>query len=368
MRVGLIVNPVAGLGGAAGLKGSDGVEVQREALARGATARAGERAAVAVRALLAARPDAVVVTVPGAMGEQAARAAGAVPELVAFAPGEPSSAADTRAGVRALAAVDLLLFAGGDGTARAVLDAGPSAPVLGIPAGVKVYSGCFAVGPEAAGHAAAEFAGATGEAEVVDLDEAAYREGRVGPRLHGTLTVPTARVRLSGRKTGSSTAAPETVEGIAREVVAGMRPGVRYLLGPGTTTRAVSRALGAEGTLLGVDVVADGVPLGTDLSERALLDLVAGHETHPIVSVIGGQGFVLGRGNQQISPRVLARTQGLTVLATRTKLAALGGRPLLADTGDPVIDARLSGYVRVITGHRESVPYRIVPVGEEWSG
>ncbi|MFI6982166.1 ATP-NAD kinase family protein [Embleya sp. NPDC050154] len=368
MRIGLIVNPVAGLGGAAGLKGSDGADVQREALARGATARAGERAAVAVRALLSARPDTVVVTVAGTMGENSVRAAGAVPELVACAPGEPSSSADTRAGVRALAAVDLLLFAGGDGTARDVLDAGPTAPVLGIPAGVKVYSGCFAVGPAAAGHAAAEFAGDTAEAEVVDLDEQAYREGRVSPRLYGTLTVPAARVRLSGRKTGSSGAAPETVEGIAREVVARMRPGVRYILGPGTTTRAVGRALGAESTLLGVDVVADGVPIGVDLSERALLDLVDGHETDAVVSVIGGQGFVLGRGNQQISPSVLARVHALTVLATRTKLAALGGRPLLADTGDPATDARLSGFVKVITGYRESVPYRIVPASEECSG
>ncbi|MFE2952455.1 NAD(+)/NADH kinase, partial [Embleya sp. NPDC059267] len=140
MRVGLVVNPVAGLGGAAGLKGSDGADVQREALARGAIARAGERATAAVRALLAARPDATVVTVPGAMGEHAVRAAGAVPELVACTPGEPSSSADTRACVRALAAVDLLLFAGGDGTARDVLDAAPGMPVLGIPAGVKVYS------------------------------------------------------------------------------------------------------------------------------------------------------------------------------------------------------------------------------------
>ncbi|MFE5325638.1 ATP-NAD kinase family protein [Embleya sp. NPDC056575] len=368
MRIGLIVNPVAGLGGAAGLKGSDGTEVQREALARGATARAGERAAAAVRALLAARPDATVVTVPGAMGEAAARAGGAEPELAAFAPGEPSSAGDTRAAVRALAAVDVLLFAGGDGTARDVLDAEPDVPVLGIPAGVKVYSGCFAVGPAAAGLAAAEFAGNTTEAEVVDLDEQAYREGRVSPRLYGTLTVPTARVRLSGRKTGSTTAAPATVEGIAREVVARMRPGVRYILGPGSTTRAVGRALGSEGTLLGVDVIADGVPIGIDVSERALLDLVDGHEVAAVVSVIGGQGFVLGRGNQQISPRVLARVDELTVLATREKLAALGGRPLLADTGDPATDARLGGYVRVVTGYRESVPYRIVPASEESVG
>lgn len=302
------------------------------------------------------------------MGELSARAGGGVPELVSATAGDPSSAGDTRAAVRALAAVDLLLFAGGDGTARDVLDAQPGCPVLGIPAGVKVYSGCFAVGPAAAGLAAAEFAGTTTEAEVVDLDEDAYRAGRVSPRLYGTLTVPAARVRLSGRKTGSSTADPESVEAIAREVVSRMRPGVRYILGPGATTLAVELALGVTGTLLGVDVVADGAPIGLDVSERALLALVEGHDADAVVSVIGGQGFVLGRGNQQISPRVLARVRGLTVLATRTKLAALNGRPLLADTGDPDVDARLSGYVPVVTGHRESVPYRIVPASEECSG
>ncbi|MYV98807.1 NAD(+)/NADH kinase, partial [Streptomyces sp. SID3343] len=179
------------------------------------------------------RPDATVVTVAGPMGAEPARAGGAVPELVPVSPGVPSSPGDTRAAVRALADVDLLLFAGGDGTARDVLDAEPGCAVLGIPAGVKVYSGCFAVSPTAAGAAAAAYAGRTTEAEVVDLDEDAYRAGRVGPLLYGTLAVPAARVRLSGRKTGSSEAAPESVAAIAREVVARMRPGVRYLLGPG---------------------------------------------------------------------------------------------------------------------------------------
>ncbi|MDI2128471.1 ATP-NAD kinase family protein [Yinghuangia seranimata] len=401
MRVGLVVNPVAGLGGPAGLKGSDGAEVQREARARGAGARAGERAAAALRALRAARPDAVVVTVPGPMG---ADSAGAECELVPFTPTEPSTADDTRAAVRALAPhVDVLLFAGGDGTARDVLDAAPGRPVLGIPAGVKVYSGCFAVSPAAAGLAAAEFAGETAEAEVVDLDEEAYRAGRVSPRLYGTLAVPAARVRLSGRKTGSSAAAPDSVAAIARDVVAGMRPGVRYVLGPGATTLAIGRELGLPTTLLGVDVVADGLLVGADVSERELLALVDGGEAEAVVSVIGGQGFVLGRGNQQISPHVLRRILtgrqpveaapagagpggaptrpsadglpvrrprggrgGLTVLATRVKLAALGGRPLLADTGDPDVDDLVSGFTHIVTGYAERVPYRIVPASKEF--
>ncbi|MEW1839319.1 NAD(+)/NADH kinase [Nonomuraea angiospora] len=388
--IGLVVNPVAGLGGAAGLKGSDGVEVQRAALAMGATPRAGERAARAVRTLLARRPGTRVRTVPGRMGEDSVRTAGAPYDLVRPPSGGAAgtSAEDTRRAVAALAGVDLLLFAGGDGTARDVLDAvralgGQAPPVLGVPAGVKVYSGCFAVSPAAAGFVAAEFDPArTTEAEVVDLDEDAYRRGLVSPRLYGSLRVPAARAALSGRKAGSSGVAAATAEGVAREVVARMRPGIRYVLGPGATTRAVGRTLGLATTLLGVDVVErtpgrapeGGRPVAADVAEAELFGLVSGKESVLVLSVIGGQGFVLGRGNQQVSPRVLdAVLKGghpgrLLVLATQQKLAALKGRPLLADSGDEDLDKKLSGHVQVITGYRESTIYRICAASEEYDG
>lgn len=373
LTIGLIVNPVAGVGGPAGLKGSDGADVQREALARGSRPRAADRAAQAVRALLARRPGTRVLTVAGPMGEDSARAAGAVPELVRIVPGDPSSPKDTTAAVEAMREAGLLLFAGGDGTARDVLDGAPSCPVLGIPAGVKVYSGCFAVSPAAAGLTAAEFVPGDGqsivEAEVVDLDEEVYRRGAVAPRLYGTLRVPAVRTRLSGRKVGSSSAGPGSAEGVAREVVARMRPGVRYVLGPGATTAAVGRLLGLATTLLGVDVIQDGELIAADVTEKELLDLVDGHESCAVVSVIGGQGFVLGRGNQQISPAVLKKIMasgGLVVLATQQKLAGLAGRPLLADTGDPEADALVEGHVSVITGYRESAMYRIRSAIEEF--
>ncbi|WP_431919511.1 ATP-NAD kinase family protein [Nonomuraea jabiensis] len=388
--VGLVVNPVAGLGGAAGLKGSDGVEVQRAALAMGATPRAGERAARALRTLTARRPGTRVLTVPGRMGEDSVLASGAPYDLVRPPSGASSggaagtSAEDTRRAVAALAGVDLLLFAGGDGTARDVLDAvralgGQAPPVLGVPAGVKVYSGCFAVSPAAAGFVAAEFDPArTAEAEVVDLDEDAYRRGLVSPRLYGSLRVPAARAALSGRKAGSSGVAPATAEGVAREVVARMRPGIRYVLGPGATTRAVGRALGLATTLLGVDVVErtpeGGRLVAADVAETELFGLVSGKESVLVLSVIGGQGFVLGRGNQQVSPRVLdavldgGHSGRLLVLATQQKLATLKGRPLLADSGDEDLDKKLGGHVQVITGYRESTIYRICAASEEFDG
>ncbi|MEV6977431.1 NAD(+)/NADH kinase [Kitasatospora sp. NPDC093806] len=370
MIVGLIVNPVAGLGGPVALKGSDGTDVQARALALGAVPQAPARAASALRALRDRCPGLRVRTVAGAMGEESALAADVRYEL-AHRPGSAvTGAADTRAAVAALGPVDLLLFAGGDGTARDVLDAAPRTPVLGVPAGVKVYSGCFAVSPFAAGTTAAGFDGRTVEAEVVDLDEAAYRAGRVGVRLYGTMRVPAARARLSGRKTGSSAAPPGSVDAIARAVVAAMRPGTAYALGPGATTLAVGRRLGLEPTPLGVDVVGvdaagTGVLLASDVTEQTLLTLAMSQVTHGVLSVIGGQGFVLGRGNQQFSPRVLEVLSGITVLATQQKLAALGGRPLLVDSGDPAADAAFEGHVRVVTGHRESVLYRIQSASEE---
>ncbi|GGS76185.1 ATP-NAD kinase [Nonomuraea spiralis] len=393
--VGLVVNPVAGLGGAVGLKGSDGAGVQRAALARGAEPKAGRRAAQAVATLLARRPGLRLVTVAGAMGEDSARAAAVPYELVPSGGQDVTTAADTRAAVTALADVDLLLFAGGDGTARDVLDAvrelGAAAPpVLGIPAGVKVYSGCFALSPATAGFVAADFLTrpGTAEAEVVDLDEERYRRGLVSPRLYGSLRVPAGRAALSGRKAGSSDAAPATVEGIAREIAARLRPGVRYVLGPGATTAAVGRELGLATTLLGVDVVearTGGADLvAADVTEGELFELVRGREAVLVLSVIGGQGFVLGRGNQQVSPRVLDEVlggvsggvpssvsgggDGLVVLATQQKLAGLGGRPLLADSGDQELDRKLAGHVRVITGYRESTIYRICAASEEFYG
>ncbi|MED7952953.1 ATP-NAD kinase family protein [Kitasatospora sp. NPDC058406] len=376
--VGLVVNPVAGLGGPAALKGSDGPDVQARALALGAVPRAGERAAAALAALHRLRPDVRVRTVAGAMGEDSARAAG-VPHEVVHRPRAgagaattaggavtvTTGAADTRAAVAVLGGADLLLFAGGDGTARDVLDARPRGPVLGVPAGVKVYSGCFAVSPFAAAATAAAFDGTTLDAEVVDLDEEAYRSGRVGARLYGTLRVPAARTRLSGRKSGSSGAPPGSAESIAREVVASMVPGEAYALGPGATTLAVGRALGLDLTPLGVDVVRDGVLLAPDVTERTLHTLAMSQVTHGVLSVIGGQGFVIGRGNQQFSPRVLDRLAGIVVLATQQKLAALGGRPLLVDSGDAAADAAFGGHTRVVTGYRESVMYRIQSANEE---
>ncbi|MDE0545370.1 ATP-NAD kinase family protein [Microbacterium sp. C7(2022)] len=371
--LGLVINPVAGIGGPAGLAGSDGADVQSLARERGSAARAAERAVTALEML---PRGSRVLTAAGSMGADAAATAGVDTEVV-YAPAHGSSLgeaqatvpADTTAAVRALtdAGATLVLFSGGDGTARdvaAALRDSPSTAALGIPAGVKMYSPVFAVSPRAAGALAADWlegALPTQQCEVLDVDEAALRRARVEPRLYGTLPVPYRSGRTQARKAASPASEHAAVVAAARSAVSAMRPGVRYLLGPGGTMAEVARALGVEKTPLGVDVVLDGALVRRGASELELLDEITHGPAKAIVSIIGGQGFVLGRGNQQLSARVI-RALGadpLVVVAPESKLIELHGRPLLVDTGDPESDAAIGGYVRVITGLAASSFYPV---------
>lgn len=434
--IGLVVNPVAGVGGPAGLAGSDGADVQALAAARGAHSRAQERATVALEMLAARHPSLVVVTAAGTMGADAVRAAGldarvvydpasdATPSHPAPSPsagvssgGSPvpadrgTHAADTSAAVRAIAAAGatLVLVAGGDGTLRdaaaglsgfdhavqmsagnsdAGRDRGASADiresdrrvcpadaasgladektpaVLGIPSGVKMYSPVFAVSPRAAGALAADWLDGglpTVEREVLDIDEAAMRHARVEPRLYGMLRVPHRAGRTQSRKAATPASEAAAVRAAARGVVKRMLPGVRYLLGPGGTTAEVAGQLGIRKSPLGVDVVLDGRRLLEAASEEQLLAEAAKGPAQAVVTVIGGQGFLLGRGNQQLSASVI-RALGddpILVVAPEQKLIDLQGRPLLVETGDPELDQHLSGHIRIVTGPGASSLYAV---------
>jgi predicted polyphosphate/ATP-dependent NAD kinase len=369
IRIGLVVNPIAGVGGRVGLKGSDGEDVVRRALHLGAVPEAGARTVRALARLRSAETPFELLVAPGPMGEEAARAAGLDARVVGELAGRGTTAEDTRRIAIAMVKgerVDLLLFAGGDGTAADVLAAvGSSAPVLGIPAGVKIHSAAFAVSPEAAGVLAGEFARGSrvrfAEAEVLDLDEDAYRRGEIAPRLVGYLRVPEEPRLVQSRKAPSPAAEAVAMEAIAADVVEGMEPGRAYVLGPGTTVRAIAERLGMRKTLVGVDVIRDGRLVVADAGEDAILAVVDDGPASVVVTPIGGQGFVFGRGNQQIGPRVL-RAVGrghVIVVATRQKLASLAGMPLRVDTGDPEVDAELAGHVLVVTGYRDRAAYRL---------
>lgn len=367
-RLGLIVNPVAGLGGKVGLKGSDGVDVQQKARELGAEPQANVRAAQAMESLKAIQNELELVTAPGEMGEIVARESGFSTHVLGTIQPDLTSAADTVRFAREMLSlpVDLILFAGGDGTARDIYCAvGEAIPVLGIPAGVKIHSAVFATHPRLAGELALGYLQGKHtrlhEAEVVDLDEEAYREGTVATRLYGYLKIPYRRGLVQNQKAPTPASESVQAEAIAAEVIDGILEGVLYILGPGTTTRAIAARLELPKTLVGVDVITRQTLVAADVSESQLLSLLEDHPARIVVTPIGGQGFLFGRGNQQISPPVIRKLgrDNLIVICLPQKLNALRGQALLVDTGDSQTDQLISGYIPVITGYRERTFYRV---------
>ena len=374
LTIGLLVNPVAGLGGSLAMKGSDG-SVVRERVATMTDeerARAQHRAGRALAPLKAVADRVHILTVPGAMGEDAAREAGLDFSLLSDASTHDglTSAEDTRLAAKALVerGADLLVFAGGDGTARDVYDAvGDRFPVLGIPAGVKMHSGVFAVSPEAAGELLVMLArgGLVGmqAREVRDIDEEAFRDGVVRARFYGEMRVPGEGRYLQQTKVGGR----ESHELVAAEIAAWlaetMAPETTYLIGPGSTTAAVMESLGLPNTLLGVDIVRDRQLIASDVDEAgilaALADAPAG--AHIVVTAIGGQGHVFGRGNQQFTPDVIRRVgaDNITIVAANSKITGLEVRPMLVDTNDPVLDQMLAGLREVLTGYDDHMLDRV---------
>ncbi|MFA9518046.1 ATP-NAD kinase family protein [Halopenitus sp. H-Gu1] len=378
MHIGVLMNPIAGMGGRVGLKGTDGkLEEARE---RGATPRAPQRARRALDRLHQIRPDLRISVAGEPMGETIVREAGFDPTVV-YQPstdagaeatddrgsgpdssgdtGDPyadpgTSAEDTRNAVSAFldAGVDLVAFVGGDGTAADVATVleGSDTPMLGIPAGVKVYSSVFAVSPEDAATVIASFE-RTERREVMDIDEDAYREGEVSPELQAVVSVPVAEELQSAKQLGGG-----TVEALTEGFAADVDPAVTYVFGPGSTVAAIESELEIDPSPLGVDVWRDGELLVRDASEDEILEAL-GEDNEIVVSPIGGQGFVFGRGNPQLSPAVI-RQCSVSIVASRSKLDDL--RVLRVDTDDPDLDEELAGWTRVRVGAFETRMMRIV--------
>jgi predicted polyphosphate/ATP-dependent NAD kinase len=367
-KIGLIVNPVAGLGGRVGLKGSDGPNIQQQARALGATPEAENRAAQALAALLPFAGRFELLTCSGEMGAAAAHSAGLEAVVIGdITPGQ-TTPADTRLAARLMReqGVDLLLFAGGDGTARDIYNAvGLGLPVLGIPAGVKIHSAVYAANPASAGELAGLVvqgkAPALRENEVMDLDEEAVRRGVVAPKLSGYLNVPHQPRLVQSLKHPNPAGERAVLEGIAWHVIDRMAPDRLYILGPGTTTRVIADMLNLPKTLIGVDVLLNKQLLAADVNESRLLALLADCPANIVVTLIGGQGYVFGRGNQQISPQVIRQVgkENITVISAPAKIYALDGRPLRVDTGDPALDSLLGGYVQIVTGYNHTMVYKI---------
>jgi predicted polyphosphate/ATP-dependent NAD kinase len=361
-KIGFLVNPIAGMGGAVGLKGTDGQA--QEAVVRGAKPLAPERAEACLRLLAPQAHSLLFLTASGEMGERVLKECGLDCSVVYEAPLQ-SSADDTKAACKAFLkhGVDLVLFCGGDGTARDVASVAGQVPVLGIPAGVKMHSGVFAISPEAAAELALGYIKGelkTRDTEVVDVDEELYRAGELQTKLYCTARTPYRPVLVQERKRIYASADEEEFKDqialFAREF---MRDGSAYILGAGTTTARIAEIMGLEKTLLGVDVVQDEKLIIKDASERDLLDLldkVPDKEKEKSVKIIvsptGAQGFILGRGSQQISAEVLRRVgaENLIIISTPHKLSELSH--LQVYTGDPELDRALAGRMLVVTGYR----------------
>jgi len=365
VRIGFVVNPIAGMGGSVGLKGTDGTDIQKEALARGARKLSPVKAGEALESIRSSGLALEILTCSGEMGEQELKNAG-FDHRVVYKAGASTTGADTKEAARRFIAekVDLILFAGGDGTARDLLDAVDArVPMLGIPSGVKMHSSVFALMPDDVGDIVKAFAsaGLTKDAEVMDVDEEAYRRGALQVRLLGTAKVPDERAHMqSSKMVYHSGTADEEARELGQYIAETMEMGVIYVLGPGSTTGAIAENLGQRKTVLGVDVFRDGKALLNDASEAALLSLLP--ETGRasiIVTPIGAQGFIFGRGNQQISSKVIARVgpENVTIIATPSKLA---GTPVLrVDTGDKSLDEALRGRRKVVTGYKRKKLVRV---------
>jgi len=363
-EIGLIVNPVAGMGGSVGLKGTDEDmhKKARELGARPVTPKSTKEFLEHIE-----RKDGIKLLVaPGVMGEQYVRALD-IPFVVIGEIGKETSAEDTRRIARRMveSGAELLVFVGGDGTARDVYDAiGSRIPVVAVPAGVKIFSSVFAVTARAAAEMVDAFVEGIGfkEEEVLDIDEEAFREDRLASRLYGYLVVPEVRRFLQPGKEASSVSrsSVESKEEIAAHVVEEMDPETLYLLGPGTTLKTIADKMGLAKTLLGVDAVHAGELRGRDLNEKGILILLGKYEKRKVVvTPIGGNGFIFGRGSKPFTPEVIKKIgrKNIIVVGTRDKVSRLDC--LRVDTGDIGVDEMLSGYLKVTVGYREGLMVKV---------
>jgi predicted polyphosphate/ATP-dependent NAD kinase len=357
--VGFIVNPIAGMGGVVGLKGTDGRSILKKATILGARPVAPARAKAFLSELDPVKERIRLVVGAGSMGEDEARYCGFFCTVLGRRK-EETTAGDTREIARKITdmGADLLVFNGGDGTARDILKAvNTEIPVLGVPTGVKMHSALFATNPRAAARIATEFLWGglpIREAEVMDVDEDAFRKGRVSARLYGYVLNPYEPHLIQGIKMASPTTESElrNQAAIAIYVNENMEPDVIYIVGPGTTTRTIADLLDAKKTLLGVDLFWNKKLVAKDVNEKQILEKIKGKIARIIVTPIGGQGFIFGRGNQQISPEVIRRVgmDNIVVVATKGKLRSL--KSLKVDTGDPSLDDLLGRHhLKIITDY-----------------
>jgi predicted polyphosphate/ATP-dependent NAD kinase len=385
-KLGLIINPIAGVGGSVALKGSDGMTMH--ALALGAKPKANDRAQIALEVLQPYQDEITIYTVNNLMGEQVAKALGFPVNVVYKTNSGHTQAEDTEQAVVALLAeqVDIILFAGGDGTARNIAKIvtehasqkeQAQIPVLGIPAGCKIHSGVYAITPIAAGRVVELMVTkqlvtlTTGD--IMDIDESLFRQGVVKAKRFGEVQIPSELRYVQAVKSGGIESDELVLHDISEDVIDKMSEvnDSLFIIGSGSTTAFLMTELNLENTLLGVDLVQNNDLIASDVTEERLWEQLIQakknkQRVHLIITLIGGQGHLFGRGNQQLSPRIIrtiieqkSGKENITIIATKAKLTALENRPLISDTGDAKLDQNLSGFMPVTTGYKDQVVYPV---------
>lgn len=369
-RLGLVINPYAGVGGPSALKGSDSHHAVQTALERGVEPKANQRVIDMFSALESDFEHIHVITASGLMGQYACQSFSALSLNIVFEAAAATTAEDTKKAAKAIISehVDLLVFVGGDGTARDIYTAiGSEQTVLGLPAGVKMHSAVFAVTPKAVASVIDSMINrqlvAARMAEVRDIDEDAFSKGLVKTRYFGEMQIPDDQLLVQAVKCSGLLDDEIMLDELCAYITDTIDDDALYVLGSGGTLKHLKESLGIDKpTLLGVDVWYKGEVLLHDAHEQQLFELIQSYNNVKIIlSVIGGQGIVLGRGNQQISPRILEQvgTESLQFISTQTKLLALNGRPLTVDSGSDLLNQRLAGFHKIICGYEDFVLYEI---------
>jgi len=358
--IGFLINPIAGMGGRVGLKGTDHVAQQARDL--GARPIASKRAIEFLTALKQLNFSSAfkIVTCPDPMGENEVKTGTLDAEILTLSLNKETSAEDTRAAIRKMIEreIELIVFVGGDGTARDIFDTlkeNKTIQVLGVPSGVKMYSGIFTITPAEAAEVVRAFIEGQSQItdfEIMDADESAFRSDQFAIRLYGYLKGPFVPLRFQGSKQVSDDTIDEheNQRAVAQFIVEEMDANNTYILGPGTTVKCITDLLEVDKTVLGVDIYRDGT-LIKDVNEKQIYQEISDFKnTWIIVSPIGHQGMIFGRGNQQISPEIIKKVgkDRIIVVATNSKLQGISNQILRVDTGDPTVDTMLQGYIKLV--------------------
>jgi predicted polyphosphate/ATP-dependent NAD kinase len=360
-RIGFIANPIAGMGGSVGLKGTDG-DIVKQAIEMGATPITPRRVQNFLTNIKN-RDRILFIVAPGKMGKDYVKDKDFEFKVVGNI-GENTTAEDTKriAKLMVKESIDLLVFCGGDGTARDIFDAIElKIPVVAIPSGVKMFSSVFALNPKAAARIVdkiIEETTDTEEKEVLDIDEDAYRDNRLDSKLYGYLVVPKIQNLIQNSKDSSKVGRTidENKYEIAQQIIETMEKDTLYLLGPGTTVKSITDQLNIDKSLLGVDATYNKSLIGKDLNESGIVELLNRYQkVKIIVTPIGGQGFIFGRGNKQITPKILNSIgkKKIIIIGTEEKIKNL--KCLRLDTGDDETDKMLEGLTKVVIGYKEEL-------------